>query len=286
MVTILPRSAWDAGPNQRTNRPLVAGNQSGATVHYPGSPGRLTGYSFDQVAALIKSWQRLHVSKGWRDIGYNYLIDGAGRAWEGCGLYQGAHAGSVIGNATTTGVNMIVGIGEQPTEPQLNTFRELRRDVVLARNGGAVWVRPHSFWTSTACCGDPLRHLIATGALGIEPVYATASPPRGEPMSYPVRNKRTGGEYVVSHEAVTHLTNPKTIVLVRNLLTTEDVRPELEDAEMFELCKALGIPWSVFDANGLVLNPETRQHAPGETWSRSREAMARLEQALAKAAKR
>ena len=41
-------------------------------------------YTADEVPGIMRSIYAYHVkSRGWRDIGYNFLVDRFGRIWEG-----------------------------------------------------------------------------------------------------------------------------------------------------------------------------------------------------------
>lgn len=165
MTTIQPRSAWGAGANRRVDRgSLVSSALTGLTLHWPGGGANLTRLRGSQVAAQLRTWQAQHRNQGWDDIGYNFLIDGGGTIWEGCGWYRGAHAGSGTGNRTTVGIQLITGTNEGPTAAQVEAVKWFRANQLFARNGRATWIGPHSHWTGTACPGNSIRALINQGA--------------------------------------------------------------------------------------------------------------------------
>ena len=75
-------------------------------------------YSRDQVPAQLRGISSYHTqSKGWSDIGYNFVVDRFGRIWEGryggvdravvgahtLGYNDVAFAASALGNVETTG---------------------------------------------------------------------------------------------------------------------------------------------------------------------------------------
>ena len=61
-------------------------------------------YTSAQVPALLRGIYAYHTqSRGWRDIGYNYLVDRFGRIWEG--RYGGV--GSPVVGAHTLGYNEV-----------------------------------------------------------------------------------------------------------------------------------------------------------------------------------
>jgi hypothetical protein len=109
------RSAWGAGPYHGNVE--VASGLSRAVVHHTVNGN---GYTASQVPSMLRSIQAYHQgSRGWDDIGYNFVIDRFGTIWEGraSSLYKpviGAHAsnantGSVgvayLGDGTTAGLS-------------------------------------------------------------------------------------------------------------------------------------------------------------------------------------
>jgi hypothetical protein len=80
-LKIFSRADWGARPPRGAL--ANAGAITQATVHHGGVVGgqRLT---FEHGAATMRSWQAFHQDgRGWRDIGYNFGIDGRGRLYEG-----------------------------------------------------------------------------------------------------------------------------------------------------------------------------------------------------------
>lgn len=113
---IASRSEWGADESIKTCSPSYASNVRNAFVHHTDTGN---DYSADQVAQIIRGIYAFHVySRGWCDIGYNFLVDKWGRVFEGRygGITKaviGAHAGgfntgstgvSVLGNFTATNV--------------------------------------------------------------------------------------------------------------------------------------------------------------------------------------
>lgn len=117
--TIYSRAHWGADERRVRSAPTLMPGISAAVIHH--TTDRNT-YTAAQVPAIIRADYAYHLSRGWNDIGYNFLVDRFGRIWEGrrggiTAAVQGAHAGgfnyltfgvSVIGNyetaAPTTGV--------------------------------------------------------------------------------------------------------------------------------------------------------------------------------------
>ncbi|WP_426244852.1 FG-GAP-like repeat-containing protein [Nocardioides sp. LHG3406-4] len=81
MPVIYSRAQWGADERMRDAKSLRYGTVSAGFVHHTVNAN---DYTADQVPAIIRSIYAYHVkSRGWSDIGYNYLVDRFGRIWEG-----------------------------------------------------------------------------------------------------------------------------------------------------------------------------------------------------------
>ena len=91
-LSVKGRSRWRARP--RRGNILRMRNVSRITVHHAAGKPNWT-ISERDVADSIRKIQRYHQTEnGWADIGYHYVIDRAGRVWQGREIkWQGAHAG-------------------------------------------------------------------------------------------------------------------------------------------------------------------------------------------------
>ncbi len=79
--TIYSRAQWGADERIRNKSALRYGSVSAGFVHHTVNAN---DYTEDQVPAIIRSIYAYHVkSRGWSDIGYNFLVDRFGRIWEG-----------------------------------------------------------------------------------------------------------------------------------------------------------------------------------------------------------
>jgi N-acetylmuramoyl-L-alanine amidase len=124
-VHIIRRSKWNAGRPVRRRLDPMRGVRK-LTIHHSAVLSR--DLSSRAVAMQIRSIQGFHIQQnGWGDIGYHYLIDPAGRIWEGRSLgYQGAHAGGV-NNEHNIGIcllgNFVPGRrGQQPSTRQVQSM--------------------------------------------------------------------------------------------------------------------------------------------------------------------
>ncbi|MCW2758929.1 MAG: N-acetylmuramoyl-L-alanine amidase, family 2, partial [Nocardioidaceae bacterium] len=98
---IYSRAQWGADERIRDQSAPAYGTVQTGFVHHTVNAN---DYTEAQVPALIRGIYAYHVqSRGWRDIGYNYLIDRFGRIWEG--RYGGVDK-AVVG-AHTKGYNEV-----------------------------------------------------------------------------------------------------------------------------------------------------------------------------------
>ncbi|MDX3802423.1 N-acetylmuramoyl-L-alanine amidase [Streptomyces sp. AK04-3B] len=97
--SIVTRRGWGADENLRESGFRYTTKVKAAFVHHTASGN---SYSCSQAPSVIRGIYRYHVrSMGWRDIGYNFLVDKCGRIYEG---RAGGVAKPVLG-AHTLGFN-------------------------------------------------------------------------------------------------------------------------------------------------------------------------------------
>ncbi|GAA3060420.1 hypothetical protein GCM10020000_49330 [Streptomyces olivoverticillatus] len=89
-----------------------------AFVHHTASGN---GYSCAQSASVIRGIYRYHVvSSGWRDIGYNFLIDKCGTVYEGRagGVAKPVRGAHTLGfNTNSMGIAVLGSFGKKATRP-------------------------------------------------------------------------------------------------------------------------------------------------------------------------
>ena len=110
-MLVYNRSRWNARPTW-SNISLMT-EITKITVHHTGEV--FEGVGFQENANRILAYQTTHQNDNdWADIGYHFLIDRAGRIWEGRPLkYQGAHAGNPQLNRGNIGISVIGNYNEQ-----------------------------------------------------------------------------------------------------------------------------------------------------------------------------
>lgn len=162
---LIAREAWNAAPARPTAKPM--GVPFRITVHHTGR--RFSSAAAALTASKITAIQRDHqVRSGWADIAYHFLIDRAGRMWQGRVLsLQGAHAGNDAANRGNVGVCLLGDFDVQRPTPeqaeatralilQLETRFRIGRESVFAHRE----VRAAYGLGSTGCPGRHLQVLV------------------------------------------------------------------------------------------------------------------------------
>ena len=138
MPEIVRRSQWygsttDRRRFSRTPDPLGI---LGLALHWPGDPVQYrNNLTLEQLMATVRGFRDYHRRvRGWKDIGYNLLIDPKGRLWEGAGYRVAAHSAVPgtypLGNWKWIGCQLITGSKEAPTPAAIETVRWLRGAMV------------------------------------------------------------------------------------------------------------------------------------------------------------
>ncbi|MEU9354781.1 peptidoglycan recognition protein [Streptomyces griseoloalbus] len=123
---IVTRRGWGADESLRERQFVYTGKVKAAFVHHTASGNT---YSCSQTPSLVRGFYRYHVrSLGWRDIGYNFLVDKCGRIYEGraggvAKPVKGAHTFGF--NTNTTGIAVIGSYGS--TKPSSSAVKAIAR---------------------------------------------------------------------------------------------------------------------------------------------------------------
>ena len=155
-VKAIPRSSW-ASSNPVASRLNPMNGVSRITVHHE---GWTPVWFADQrtTAARLDADRNTHVrDRGWGDIGYHFMIDRAGRLWEGRSLrFQGAHVKD--NNEHNVGVMVLGNFDRQdPTEAQLAALRATVSQLMRHYRVPLNRVYTHQELMSTACPGRALQ---------------------------------------------------------------------------------------------------------------------------------
>lgn len=167
-ITILPRSAWSKalGPMRGNVNPM--GGVKRITVHHEGATV-FTATDMSTVTTKLEAVRIGHLSrktKGqpWADIGYHYVIDPAGRVFEGRSIeYQGAHVEDY--NPHNLGIMLLGNFDRQsPSNAQLATLQRFVKDQMRRYNVALSEVRTHRECPTaqTRCPGESLQRFMIT----------------------------------------------------------------------------------------------------------------------------
>lgn len=154
-LSALARSRWtrQSAVPSRVNPMNGVGR---ITVHHEGwHPVWFDDYA--STKSRLETIRQSHVShKGWGDIGYHFIIDRAGRVWEGRDLrYQGAHVSQ--NNEHNIGIMCLGNFDKQsPSPAQLRSLVNSLRTLMNACDVPLSRVYTHQELKPTACPG---RHL-------------------------------------------------------------------------------------------------------------------------------
>jgi hypothetical protein len=109
---IVTRRGWGANEKLREKKFVYTKKAKAAFVHHTATGN---GYRCSQAPSVIRGIYRYHVqSMGWRDIGYNFLVDKCGKIYEG---RAGGVAKPVLGahtlgfNTNSTGIAVLGAFG-------------------------------------------------------------------------------------------------------------------------------------------------------------------------------
>jgi hypothetical protein len=154
-MNIVDREDWGALP-AKTRSPFK-GFVNGFVVHH--TTGQHLGRT--DSAAWVRAIQRYHMSKGWADIGYHFLVDQFGQVFEGRGWdVTGAHAANR--NGDTIGVAFL---GDGSGQVPYAVFRALEElyEKACERYASTLLLMGHRDVGSTACPGDVIYSWLKDG---------------------------------------------------------------------------------------------------------------------------
>ncbi len=142
---VVSRAQWGAD-EENSGSPSYAPVHGGIVHHTATS----NSYSRSEAPGLVRGFQRYHIqSNGWKDIGYNVLVDRYGTIYEGRagGLHRGVIGAHAAGfNTGTFGVSVIGNFDQgQPTQASLDALEQ-----VIGWKSGIHGLDPQSTTTFTS----------------------------------------------------------------------------------------------------------------------------------------
>ncbi len=157
----IPRASWAKG-KVNINRIQAMAGVSMITVHHEGwTP--VTFSDAVNTAARLDSIRKSHIERmGAGDIGYHYIIDRAGRLWQGRDVrYQGAHVREH--NPHNLGIMCLGNFDEQrPTDAQYATLRKTLASLMKQYKVPVKYVYTHQELNKTECPGSVLQSHMRT----------------------------------------------------------------------------------------------------------------------------
>ncbi len=155
----LPRSRWGARRPNPGRLTRATSTWSYITVHHSALEGAPSvGTSEADAVEALRTVQRSHMDgRRYGDVGYHFLIDPAGRIWQGRDLaWQGAHAGGTGGrnNVGNIGICLLGNFDEvRPTRAALGALDDLAANLKSRFSIPHSNVVAHSDWKGTVCPG-------------------------------------------------------------------------------------------------------------------------------------
>ena len=130
------------------------------TIHHAGDQTGTTG------PARYRSWQAYHISRGWGDLAYHYIVGVDGTIYEG---RDPRYAGATGTNYDPSGHLLVVVEGnfnnDQPTPAQLDTLTRILAWASIEYAVSPSTIAGHRDHASTSCPGNNLYPYIASGEI-------------------------------------------------------------------------------------------------------------------------
>lgn len=138
----------------------TASCDQGLVIHYDGGKRMLTRQAHSACVLYWKGVRLQHIGQGWSDIGYSFGVCPHGEVFEGRG-WRKVQAAQPGGNSSYTSVTLMLGLGEHPTDVQIDSVRQLRKD--LMERGMRSVVKGHRDFIATSCPGPILYRMVQDG---------------------------------------------------------------------------------------------------------------------------
>jgi hypothetical protein len=144
----------------------------GIALHHGGSgdyPAAKEPYTADKETEQLRRWERYHLSRGWRGLGYGWAVGKTGNVYRARGWGQyGAHRGDVDGDGITNNTEIIPVIFimsgltkyPKPNQAMLDSFQRLRL-WLEEKSGRELWLYGHvEVQGGTSCPGPNILEFI------------------------------------------------------------------------------------------------------------------------------
>ncbi len=163
-IQVHSRKEWKAmEPDRKRLKPM--GRIFRITIHHSGFPCPYT--DMESVERHILTIQKNHKRRStrgarWGDLGYHFIIDPAGRIWEGRNIkYQGAHAGNNALNKGNIGICLLGNFCRTaPSRKQVQSLERLLELLMHRYRISPTHIYSHKELKNTACPGKYLQREI------------------------------------------------------------------------------------------------------------------------------
>lgn len=156
-ITAIDRSNWTRTGPVRSKVNAMNGI-SKLTIHHEG--WNVVNFTTKATTAeRIEKIRKYHTGeKRWGDIGYHYIVDRAGRVWEGRPIqYQGAHVSQ--NNEHNIGILVLGNFEKQsPSSAQLKTLHSTCASLAKQHKIKTALIRSHREINPTTCPGKNMQN--------------------------------------------------------------------------------------------------------------------------------
>jgi len=234
--------------------------------------GRALGRS-DTRQWVYNIWRYHTETRGWADIGYNYLVDIFGNIFEGRGRYRvGAHAAGH--NTPSLGVALLAGVDDPLTDDAKLAIRALwdwgQESMPLGRRRG------HRDVGSTSCPGPELYKWTIDGMplpQVIPPKHEEKTQDFTRDMPTLVRIGRENPVFERKNGSIFHIPDPQTAVEGYGKNWKDKVQ-SMDDFRLYRLRRdgvtqntAYAVfTWGEMEYQASVSNPATAEALAGDDW--------------------
>lgn len=153
--SVIPRQTWAKGdPVPRLMNRMLPIKR--ITLHHDGMT-TFTSTNYSAAKSRVERIRTSHRSQNWGDVGYHFLIDPAGRVWQGRPLsWQGAHVRAQ--NEGNIGICVMGNyMNQRPTQAQLRQIENFTATLMRMYRIPLREIHTHLELAQTACPGKHLQ---------------------------------------------------------------------------------------------------------------------------------
>lgn len=155
---MIRRAQWGAPPLTRYTNRISPSYRTGIIIHHTVTP---EGKSQEDVEAMLRMIDKSHKARNCGGIGYNLVVDYAGRLYEARGIdVMGCHTADA--NARNYGI-AYMGDTRKNVTPEAIARIKRAIDLLQRNSNKKLEVTGHGLIRATACPGTKLRKLIEDG---------------------------------------------------------------------------------------------------------------------------